>query len=286
MKRMTLYLLPALVCLQGISSAAVHAPPARPRIIDTSRVELLTVADLVARLRGADVVFVGEDHGNRAHHAVQLEVIRGLAETGTDIAIGLEMLPQGEQDALDAWVGGHLAEDRFAAIFGKNWGTEYWALYRDIFLYARRNAIPLVGLNMDGAIVREVSRSGTGSVDERKYPFAKSVRCDPDEKYRERIRRALAKHSAGQDFERFCQAQILWDSAMAWNLIRFHDSRPSRTIVVLAGSNHSWKHGIPERLRSRPALSCKVILPAGPGEPGGYEVTPEDADYVWWFETS
>jgi len=53
-------------------------------------------------------------------------------------------------------------------------------------------------------------------------------------------------------------------------------------VVVLAGAFHSWKHGIPERVRARAgdSLPFKVILPVGREDPMSAALTLEEADYL------
>jgi uncharacterized iron-regulated protein len=65
---------------------------------------------------------------------------------------------------------------------------------------------------------------------------------------------------------------------MAWHLVEFLKSRPGYQVVVLAGSGHSWKHGIPDEVSRLGALEHRVVLLDGvPAD----TVTREDADYFW-----
>jgi uncharacterized iron-regulated protein len=143
----------------------------------------------------------------------------------------------------------------------------------------------MVGLNVERRAVRQASRGGFASVDRRDIPPIQSVSCDPDEKYREVLRTAMGNHAGKEAFVRFCEAQMLWDASMAWNLIDFAERNPGQVVVVMAGSFHSWKHGIPERVRaqSNDSLSFKVILPAGKEDPMSAALTGEEADYLVRF---
>jgi uncharacterized iron-regulated protein len=240
---------------------------------------------LGTELSGSRIVFVGESHDNRLHHAAQLEVVRSLVRAGAKVAVGLEMVGAEDQDALDRWVAGKMTEEEFVSVFGRNWGERSWPSYRGIFLYAREHGVPMVGLNVARRVVRQVSQSGFASLDKNDVPGVKNVGCDPDPKYEALIRRAMEGHHHGRhrDFVRFCEAQLLWDAAMAWRLVDFVEEHPDRTVVVLAGSAHSWKHGIPERVRRQSSIAFTVILPEEKENVLGYRLTKEDADYVWRF---
>ena len=68
---------------------------------------------------------------------------------------------------------------------------------------------------------------------------------------------------------------------MAWSLLRYLEKNPQATVVVVAGSGHSWKEGIPAQIRSRSELQFRVILPEVPGRIEGGNITVDDTDYVW-----
>ncbi len=119
--------------------------------------------DMVEDISSAEIVFIGEQHDNPAHHKTQLDVIQALHENGKPLAVGLEMFKKQNQHDLDAWVSGKTAEKDFIPVFIENWGYQ-WELYRDIFLYAKENRIPLVGLNVPGEITRKVGSTGFKSL--------------------------------------------------------------------------------------------------------------------------
>ncbi len=273
-----------LTLLVSVSLLLPMRPMAEEIIIDVSTKGAVTVSDLVRDLGDAKVVFIGESHGNRRHHAAQLALIRALEDAGKKIAIGLEMFPASDQDRLDRWVAGTIQEGRFVPAFDRNWRGGYWPLYRSIFLYAKEQGIPMIGLNVERQVANKAFREGFASLNRSEIPDIGEVRCDPSDRYRSLIREALGGHRGGKAFVRFCEAQMLWDAAMGWNIVDFLDRNPDTTVVVLAGGFHAWKHGIPERVKRSSDVPFKVILPSGEREFLGYEVAIEDADYVWWFD--
>jgi uncharacterized iron-regulated protein len=68
---------------------------------------------------------------------------------------------------------------------------------------------------------------------------------------------------------------------MALNVLRFLDQNPEATVIVLAGSGHAWKRGIPAQVRSRAAMPFRVILPQVKGRLEPDNVRLEDTDYLW-----
>ena len=256
-----------------------QASPAAAHSFDLNRLQVTSLEAMVADLKQVRAVFIGEMHDQQAHHDAQLQLIRELHRSGAGISIGLEMFRQDGQAELDRWIDGEIEEAEFVTVFNRHW--QDWPLYREIFVYAREEKIPLIGLNITRDIVNQVARAGFASLSDRqreKLPFAT---CDVSPEYRKFIRRALGGH-AGEvnDFNNFCEAQLVWDMHMAKVLQDYLVENPEQTVVVLAGSGHSWKHGIPEQLARRGDYSYRVLLPEVPGHIDFRVIDAEDADYL------
>lgn len=239
-----------------------------------------SLAELVNDIVEVQLIFIGESHDNLSHHAVQLQIIRALNERGAKFAIGLEMFRSDSQKHLDQWVAGELPLGDFVNIFNKNWNS--WEMYSEIFHYAKDHTIPMVGLNLDKAVIKQVARDGFSSLSEERLKDLPVTACVVDPEYEKFIRRAFGWHNNnGTPFKNFCEAQLLWDSVMAKNLVRFLEQNAGYTIVVLAGTGHSWKHGIPAQLEIHSDYSYRVLLPVGDGGIDEENVTPADADYLF-----
>ena len=204
-----------------------------------------------------------------------------MKEANATVAIGFEMFRRDSQPDLDRWVKGELSEKEFEKIYYKNW-TYPWPLYKDIFLYAREHKIPMVGLNVPPEVTKQVAREGFESLTPKQRGDLPMVTCRVDPEYLAFIRRSLAMHGhGGMDFTKFCEAQLVWDTAMAWTLLRYSEKNPQTTVVVIAGSGHSWKLGIPAQVLSRSQVVLKVILPEIPGRIERGNISLAEADYVW-----
>ena len=242
---------------------------------------MLSLPQLAKDLTGSRLVFVGELHTFQSHHDAQLEVIRLLNRANIPVAVGFEMFRRDSQPNLERWVRGELSEKKFEKIYYKNWNYP-WPLYKKIFLYARDHDIPMIGLNVPPEVTRQVAREGFGSLSPEQRGDLPMVTCRVDPEYMAFIRQSLGMHGhGGLDFTKFCEAQLVWDTAMAWSLLRYLDKEPESTVVVIAGSGHSWKRGIPTQIRSRSKVVSRVILPEVPGRVEQGAVTVEEADYVW-----
>ncbi|HTF99727.1 MAG TPA: ChaN family lipoprotein [Nitrospirota bacterium] len=278
LKSFFLAAIPLTVMLLLVTTAMVTYRPVFS--IDNGR--KVSFADMIKALRGADFVFVGEIHDDPDSHVVELGAIRALRESGALAAIGLEMFREDSQQKLDAWVAGTLPLEKFLPVYYDNWRAA-WPLYRDIFLYARKHRIPLVGLNITGRLTAAVAENGFASLsadEKRKLP--PNITCTVDATYREFIRRAYAGHSPREDksFRNFCEAQMVWDKSMAWNLIKYRNEHPAKTIVVLAGVGHAWRRGVPEQIALQSSYSVKVVMPVVPDQISPKTASLQDADFL------
>ena len=256
-----------------------NASPDRPRILRVSDRSIVTSKEILEDLASVRLVCIGELHTAESHHRAQLGVIRALHNGGRQIAVGLEMFRAEDQDQLNRWLRREIPDQVFVSVYLRNWNLP-WELYSDIFLYCRDNAIPIIGLNVPNAVTRQVAQRGFSSLAEEQLQHLPPVSCNVDQVYQDFIRRALGDtHQHGGNFEYFCEAQLVWDTAMAWQALRFLKENPNHALVILAGSGHAWKRGIPEQIRRQSDITFRVILPETPTL-DRRTVRLEDTDYL------
>jgi uncharacterized iron-regulated protein len=250
------------------------------RLLDLAKKKETTLADALPELQKKRILLVGEQHDQKGHHAAQLEIIKALHKSGMPVTVGLEMFRANSQDALDQWVAGRFSEKEFQKTYYDNWGFP-WELYSKIFEFAREAKIPLVGLNVPRAVTQQVARGGFRSLSEEQRANLPFVECRVDPEYMDFIRRAYGAHGHGQmNFTNFCEAQLVWDKAMALHAVGYVKNHPERILVLLAGIGHAWRKGIPERIEERASIPHAVLLPEIPDHLDKDSVTIEDADYL------
>jgi uncharacterized iron-regulated protein len=244
-----------------------------------------SLAEMVSDLRKARVVFIGESHGRAEDHVAQRTVIQALHDGGAKVSIGLEMFRAEEQPALDQWVGRSMEPKEFRKVYDRNWAPEQWDLYNDILIYARQEGIPLVGLNIREEIPNQVAKEGFDSLGLAERQQIGLTSCEIPDRYEDLLRRVLGEKAKAspQGFENFCQAQLVWDHAMARAIAGYVAANPGRTLVVLCGTFHAWRHGIPQQIeRVSAGIAHRIILPSNDKSFLNYGIFLEDADYVWW----
>lgn len=249
------------------------------RVSDSKNISFKEMLDDLSK---TDVIFIGEKHDVVRHHDIQLQIIKSLYEMKIPISIGLEMFNYESQKELDLWSSGKIDLESFIQIYYKNWNFP-WVLYDDIFHYVRNNNLKVIALNVPLEITKKVSEFGFSSLSKEELKrLPPEVSCIVNETYMQFIKRAYAMHEhKGKKFQYFCEAQLLWDQSMAYNIANSRNKHPDDKIIVLSGNGHAWKRGIPEQLKFFSKESkFKVILPYVEKHIEPDKITSDEADYI------
>lgn len=246
--------------------------------------------DIIHEIKNSRVIYVGEMHTDLGDHILQLQVIQALFAEYPGLAIGMEMFPNTSQEVLDQYIDGTIeTENEFIkkSKYFDVWGFDY-RYYRDIIGYARRNGIPLVGLNIEKSIVSQVFREGhLDGLDETRFNAIPTERKLDSPGYRQRLSTAFSSHDqksfTADKISGFIQAQSIWDETMAETIVSYLSANPERKMVVIAGNGHVYKDSaIPGRVARRMDVPQSVLSSINAGTTGlvpGYQV-----DYLVYTE--
>lgn len=261
-------------------------------------------AQLFASLAARPIVLLGEEHDNADHHRWQLHVIETLHAIRPDLVLGFEMFTRSSQTTLDRWVAGEIEADAFLkeTRWAETWGFDS-TIYQPLFEFARRHKVPMLALNVERTLIARVARQGLAAVPvDAREGVGNPAPALPA--YRRRLAEVFAQKrrmrgtepppatsapdlsaeisvSADPGFERFIEAQLTWDRAMAEALAAAHAHHPSVLLVALAGTGH-LEHGlgIPHQLRSLGIDQAAALLPA-PASTQCADLPQGVADAVW-----
>ena len=262
------------------TTGSLMAGPSEQFVDDLRQGRRVALSELAPELRKSRIVVVGEQHTDERHHRAQLRVIQALVQAGARVAVGLEMFRKDSQQALDRWTAGDIGTREFEAIFDDNWNYP-WAAYSAIFEYARAQKIPLIGLNVPRDITHQVARGGFQSLTEAQRGQLPDVTCSIDEEYMRQIRSVYGAHvHANMNFTFFCEAQMVWDVAMAVHTLDYLKANADATVVILTGVGHAQKGAVPRQIRLRSQVPVVVMLPEVPGRIDSNTVDVQDTDYL------
>ncbi len=230
---------------------------------------LLAYGDVLADMAARPVVLLGESHSSMEDHRWQLQTLAALHAGNPNMVVGFESFPRRVQPVLDQWVRGELDERNFLE---KTEWYDVWrydaGLYMPLFHFVRLNRIPMIALNVGHDLVRKVRREGWANI-----PSGKRAGLgDPapaSEGYRKSLREILESHRdkmgaavGDEGFQRFVEAQLTWDRAMAEKLAEARTAGGEPLVVGIVGRGHAeYGFGIPHQLSDLGISGTAVLLP-------------------------
>lgn len=271
----------------GIAPASSRTGPVEleiGNIIETASGDVITFDDLIRKLSGANIVYVGETHTSVEDHKTQLKILRQLADKWPCIELGMEMFPREAQPVLDRYARGEMTEEEFLtqSQWERVWGFPF-GLYRGIMEFAKEKRMRIGGLNAPQPIVRSIARGGLASLTpEERARVAVEFHLD-DAKNRLRIQKDFTGHvkEGIKSFDSFFEAQLAWEETMAETLAeRLEKTGGKCGIVVIVGKGHmTERHGIPYLTALRRQHVYRTVASVPINYPFS-AVDPNIADYV------
>jgi len=230
------------------------------------------VAAVAEAARGAAIVVLGEVHDNPAHHANQAAIVAALQPD----ALVFEMIPRAAEDAVNA-----LRDDRAgrtAIAEALRWSDTGWP---DFDLYAPiLEAAPQARVFGAGRPAEEVRRAAEEGAAAAFGPDAAAYGLDlplpPDE---QSAREALlaAAHCdrlAAALLPGMVEAQRFRDASLADAALSARTMTGDGPVVVIAGSGHADRAGVPAALAiAEPGLAVFSLgqLEAPPADAGAFD---------------
>lgn len=239
--------------------------------------------------KNANAVFIGEHHESPQDHELQASIISRLLKDRKELAIGVEMVQQKFQPALDAYISKQIKDIELAdkELFETTEWTKHWPWefesYFPVLHLAREKGISLVALNIDSETMNKVKENGLdGLSPEEKEKlvsdpkgFINAVTNKGFKYYADRVilssfeddvKRGVFPATM-QGKANFFAARILQDEAIANRMAQYLQDNPKALMVTILGADHvkfgygsSWRL---ERLMSSAAavpLESRTIL--------------------------
>lgn len=222
-----------------LHATAQATAPTGERIVDTKTGQTLTQPELLARLRQADFLLLGEIHDSPLHHRLRAALITALGVR----SVAAEHLDR--ERHLGAGPVEHLQTDLEAAGFdAKAW---QWPVHEPLFAGLARAGIDVIGANLPREQARNVVRSGIGALP---TDIAATLAAAPlSDAATEALDADLLDNHCGQlpasRVPGMRLAQRARDGAMATELARL----PERPAILVAGNGHArGDYGVPQLL--------------------------------------
>jgi uncharacterized iron-regulated protein len=259
------------------------AAGAAPLVVSRGDDEGLAARAIADRARGADVVYLGEQHDNPTHHSHQRAVVEALVARGVRPALAFEMLEEDQQADVDQALGGTLSnlDERL------RWRTRGWpdiGMYQPLFEIAAREKLPVIALDLDPAVSRRIAREGLGSLGARAEGLASRLVADTARE--EAIAGVIREGHCGLLPEARLPTMVdAWHArnvTMARRLAAALDR--GLTVVVIVGRGHQAAGGLPAQLAAlRPGTRQVVVdmIEASPDTRPEAAVGAAAGDAIW-----
>jgi uncharacterized iron-regulated protein len=205
----------------------------------------------LAKLARADVLILGEIHGNPDHHSLQLEVLRSLVAVGRRPAVAFEIFDLGDQPVIDTLSRQSSAgADALAEAVGMPSRAWIWRGYRPLVQFALDEGLPIVAANLSRADALGVAREGLAALPaeerdrlglDRPLPVVARARLE------QRIVDAHCGHLPRERAHGMIDAQRARDAYMADRL-----AAVDGPVVLITGAAHARSdYGVPRYLSAR-----------------------------------
>ncbi|KAF7276623.1 hypothetical protein GWI33_010019, partial [Rhynchophorus ferrugineus] len=244
------------------------------RIVDTTRKQQIDLTQVAKQLKNADVIFIGEYHGNNAAHWLQAQLQYLLYQQRPQQILSMEQFTRNEQPQVDQYLTGKIGEQEL--IDNTEAWSNYKASYRPLVEFAKLHHLPVIAANAPADIVRCVGQQGQDYIktlnDEQKQYIAKQPFYYESaylEKFsgvmhigREDTQNNHAENKALTPSNSF-YAQILRDNSMAQAIADAYQRYPNHQIIHINGAFHSDSFlGTVSSLKHRlPNLKIAVLSP-------------------------
>jgi uncharacterized iron-regulated protein len=227
------------------------------------------------------VVFVGEEHDDRATHRLELAILEGLARRRGSIIVAMEMFERDTQAAVDDYLAGRIDESEFLKI-SRPW-PNYATDYRPLVEFARMKRWHVIAGNVPRKYASQVARGGTSVLDtlpQAERDFVAAEISAPKDDYFKRFAEAMSAHPIGtggnkseaeerEMTERFYLAQCVKDDTMAESIALAYNRsiEPKPLIVHFNGAFHSdYRLGTAARVRTRLEKARVAVVSIVPQE--------------------
>jgi len=261
----------ALLVAALLVKTAGSAVAAEVRVFDTRLGVIASPEQAFDAATQADVVFVGEQHGDKAAHRFQLQLLQALAARGRPAVLVMEMFERDVQPHIDAYLDGRIDEAQMLRLT-RPW-SNYRQDYRPLVAFARSQGWAVVAANAPRALAARVGQEGLAALDalpdsDRRLA-ARDLQCG-ESAYREKFMAALSdmgghgRPGAAANLDRLFESQCLKDETMAESAAG--RLAPGVTVVHINGSFHSDEGlGAVERLVRRAPNARTLVVSIAPG---------------------
>lgn len=229
----------------------------------------LSLKQAAALLTEADVVFLGEYHGNHGSHWLQAQLQSALYSLRPKQIVSMEQFSRDKQAVLNQYLKGDIGEVTLLDK-AKAW-PNYKASYRPLVEFAKQHHLPVIAANAPADSVRCIGRQGEAYLAklapaQRAFLAKEAFMNNSD--YQQAFSQVMhgqpvSSSSSKSALSNGYLAQLSRDNTMAESILTALDASPGSQLIHLNGAFHSdYGLGTAALLKQRaPKLNVKVLSP-------------------------
>lgn len=251
----------------------------------------LSIKQAAKALRDADVVFIGEFHGNHASHWLQAQLQSALHAQRPLQILSMEQFSRDKQIVVDQYLDSEIGERAF--LKKANAWPNYKASYRPLVEFAKQHELPIVAANAPADLVRCIGRQGESYMPKLNSQQRKQLADDifmNNDAYQVAFQKVM--HSPSTPSIKTKQktamsnsylAQLSRDNTMAESIIEAMKQYPKYQLIHVNGAFHSDNAlGTVALLKQRkPDLRVAVISPVRLDSEEQIKIPYTKGDYVY-----
>ncbi len=209
------------------------------KIYDVKKQKEISIDNIIADMKDADVLFFGEEHNDSIGHALETEIFQKLKQAYPQhIALSMEMFHTDIQPVVNEYLADVISEKNFLK---ESRAWENYNDYRPLVEYSKNNKLQVIAANAAARYSNAVTKNGLNTL--KNFPktslsFLPPLPIDTATgRYHEKFTGLLGGHGMGT--LKVYQTQNFWDATMAWSISKFTQANKGIKILHLNGRFHS-----------------------------------------------
>jgi uncharacterized iron-regulated protein len=222
------------------------------KIYESSKQQEVSYQMLFKKMLDARVIYLGENHENADHHAIQLRILKDLIQAGKKPLIGFEFFSIDQTAHLMSFVQikPHNTDPQSIVIKEKDlreklgWhahGDQAWQYYYQLIELALKNKLTIFGADLPKCIVKRIVRVGAENLTGIENNLLQPTFFD-DMPYQQlmysKFKAVHCGFSTPKMSERMYQAWIARNDTMAYSIVSMLPDDENRPLVMILGAGH------------------------------------------------
>jgi len=269
------------IMLTNTAQALAKMPPAElyEKYVDLGTLEIIDYNALINRLKGVQVIYVAEEHTNKAHHALQMDILTSLSQKNPKTALAMEFLYRSKQTLSDYYTAGNFSDEVFNKATLASFTPEWYPMYSPLIRFAKANKLKLLALNVEKEIKSKMLQVGWDKLTpEEQKLIAKDI--DTSNKAHKKFVMAQFQGMVASGrvpptmLDRLYILQCMWDETFGEaiaNYLKKKNDKDVQVVVVLGAGHVNYKFNAPDRSFKRYPAPFRTIVPFGVNDTKGME---------------